>query len=353
MSRPKGSAAAGTALRLLRMMQEIPRRGGGRGGCIGTRELTERLAAQGFRVTQRTVQRDLRDLQRWFPGLRDDGNRDRMGWFWEADSPVHDVPAMSPAIAFAFRVAERVLEPVMPEPLRPLRPYLDAAHRLLESQAAGWAEKVLVVPRALPLRPAPVAPPVLETLYEALAGARRIQARYRPRGGAPGQYELSPLGLVLRHEVAYLVATAWDYDDVRHYALHRFDPQTMALLDTPAHVPEGFDLEAYVAGGEFQYRVGDPPLRLRLRMRETVARHLEETPLSEDQRITAARRGWVRIRATVADTLQLRWWLLALGANVVVEGPAALRRELAASLREAASRYAAPPESDDRPVRER
>ena len=340
MSRSKGSTGAATALRLLRMMQHIPRRGAGRKPCIGTRELTERLHAEGFGVTQRTVQRDLRALQAAFPGLDDDGNPDRTGWFWREDSPLHDIPSMTPAMAFAFRIAERVLRPVMPEPLHALEPYLAAARRMLDQRPQRWVEKIHVVPRSLPLRPARVDGRVLETLYAALAEERRIHARYRPRNGSPGEYELSPLGLVMRHEVSYLVATAWDYDDVRHYALHRFEPEPLTLLEKPLHVPEGFDLDAYVAEGMFQYLLGDRPLALRLRMRESVVRHLEETPLSEDQRITRPRCGWVRVRATVADSEQLRWWLLALGSNVVVERPAALRREIAARLEEAASAYA-------------
>ncbi len=340
MSRKKGSKSSNAAFRLLQLMKEVPRRNPGSKVKIGTRALTERLSQLGFTVTQRTVQRDLAELHKHFPGLESDGNRDQAGWYWREDSPLHDVPAMTPPMAFAFRIAERVLAPVMPEPLRALAPYLDTARRLLDDGEAGaWVEQVHVIPRTQPLLPARVDPGVLDLVHEALAVRKRLRAHYRPRNGTPAEYELSPLGLVLRHEVAYLVATAWEYDDVRHYALHRFAPEHTELLDQAIHIPPGFDLAQYIRSGDLQYRLSEQPLALRLRMRSSVARHLEETPLAEDQHIEPAGPGWARIEASVADTQQLRWWLLGLGDNVVVEAPVALREEIAGVLRGALEGY--------------
>ena len=43
---------------------------------------------------------------------------------------------------------------------------------------------------------------------------------------------LNPLGIVVRGATVYLVATSWDYNDPRHYALHRMS--NAALLDKRA-----------------------------------------------------------------------------------------------------------------------
>ena len=37
--------------------------------------------------------------------------------------------------------------------------------------------------------------------------------------------------------------------------------------------------------------------------------------------------GWVRLQATVADTAQLRWWLMGFGGGVEVIKPVSLRQE--------------------------
>ncbi|HKT81842.1 MAG TPA: WYL domain-containing protein [Vicinamibacterales bacterium] len=62
---------------------------------------------------------------------------------------------------------------------------------------------------------------------------------------------------------------------------------------------------------------------------------------AQDQRIGAKVNGRVRLRATVADTPQLRWWLLAFGDAVEVLGPAPLREWFAETTTGMAARYAA------------
>ncbi|MHB8493736.1 MAG: WYL domain-containing protein [Casimicrobiaceae bacterium] len=70
------------------------------------------------------------------------------------------------------------------------------------------------------------------------------------------------------------------------------------------------------------------------------ADHLQETPLSEDQTIEDAADGRVRVRASVLDTPQLRWWLLGIADGVEVVAPAALRREFAQMTAAMAAHYA-------------
>jgi predicted DNA-binding transcriptional regulator YafY len=47
----------------------------------------------------------------------------------------------------------------------------------------------------------------------------------------------------------------------------------------------------------------------------------------------------MEVRATVTDSLQLRWWLLGFADGVEVVEPARLRDQLATKLRQAAARY--------------
>ncbi len=329
--------------RLLRTLQLIPRHREGAAPRIGTGDLLKRLEEEGFSLSLRTLQRDLRELQAVFPDLRNDGNRDALGWFWAADAEQVNIPSMDTVQALALKLAEHFLQPVMPGLIAPLEKYLTAAERILGSEQMAVLERIRIVPRSMPLQAADIPPAVVEIVLTALAERRRIRVRYASRsGGAPGEYMLSPLAVVLRNEVAYLLATAWEYQDVRHYALHRFDPEHLELLAEPVTEPDGFDLDRILNEGALQYRLDEQPLALVLRMREETATHLQETPLASDQRIEAAEGcdgKWVRIRATVANTLQLRWWLLGLGANVEVEAPESLRREILGQLGEALGLY--------------
>ena len=342
MAKPGKRDSLTTATRLIRLMQLIPRHSNSARGRIGAPELQRKLVEEGYRTSLRTIQRDLKQLQAAFPALQNDGVRDQLGWFWADSDALLDIPPMDAPGAMAFKLVERYMAGVAPGVIDTLTPYLKTADRSLAARADDWLERVAIVPRSMPLRPAAVDGEVARTVQLALLERRRIRIRYRPRSGEIAEYELSPQGLVIRHEVSYLVSTAWDYTDLRHYALHRMEPGTVHLLDEPANEIEGFDLQRYIDEGAFQYRVSPEPVHLVLRMQQQVALHLKETPLSAEQHMEPADESdeWVVVHATVPDTLQLRWWLLGLGDQVVVERPAGLRSEITATLQNSLSRYA-------------
>ena len=56
--------------------------------------------------------------------------------------------------------------------------------------------------------------------------------------------------------------------------------------------------------------------------------HLYETPISADQVLVDLGNGRLKLKATVADTQQLIWWLLGLGDGVEVVKPSALKKRM-------------------------
>lgn len=311
-------------VRQLTMLHAVPRHP----RKITTRELLRVLEEQGHVVTQRTVQRDLNTLAEYFPDLETDGNRDMAGWSWRRSS-LKDFPSLDTPMAMTFVLAQRFLKPLMPPAiLGQLQPYFDAAHRQLSALNrpgfASWSDKVRVLPRTQPLIPAAILPEVVDLIYQALLEHRQFRGRYRRRDRDVAEYVFNPLGLVVRDSVIYLVATLWDYEDPLHFALHRFLHGEQ--LETPATIPTGFSLDAYLSTGTFQYPADDTAtIPLVMRIGEDAALHLEETPLSGDQTLTPDEPGWVRLTATVQDSQQLRWWLLGFGSQVEVLEPEELR----------------------------
>ena len=71
-------------------------------------------------------------------------------------------------------------------------------------------------------------------------------------------------------------------------------------------------------------------IKLRALFCKHAALHLTESTLSADQKITRKKEGGVLIEATIADTAELRWWLLGFGSAVEVLGPSSLMKEFAA-----------------------
>jgi predicted DNA-binding transcriptional regulator YafY len=181
-------------------------------------------------------------------------------------------------------------------------------------------------------------PDILFSVYHGLLFSRQLKVMYRRRGDDHAEERvIHPLGLVAVDQIHYLVGTFWDYADLKHLALHRIE--AVVELDDPAHVPEGFDLQAYVGSGAFGYPEGEGSLKLKALFDGFTAQQFKETPLSDEQKLTERRDGRVLVQAEVRDTAQLRWWLQGFGAAVEIIGPKRLRDEFAESSRRLAEIY--------------
>ncbi|AHE99653.1 helix-turn-helix transcriptional regulator [Thioalkalivibrio paradoxus] len=333
-----GATTRRTLTRQWELLKLLPSNGAGKTAA----QLTEELNDAGFRVSKRQVERDLGNLMEAFPIDRNDASIP-YGWRWVRHASLH-LPGLALPEALSLHLVDQMLRPLLPAAvLEPLEPLLRMAATKLESAQglplARWANKVRTVPPALPLRAPQVDPGALEAVQQGLLQERQIEAHYQAADASDAQpLTLHPLGLVQRGPVAYLVATAFGYDDLRLYALHRFTHATLA--DEPARRPEGFDLDAYIAGGALQFTSTGKTLRLVLAVDETAERILRETALSADQEIRI-RAGRTTVHATVPDSWQLRWWILGQGDLVEVLKPAALRREIADTCQRMAALYTA------------
>ena len=89
--------------------------------------------------------------------------------------------------------------------------------------------------------------------------------------------------------------------------------------------------------GALQFGNGET-IRMEARVKDWLARILEETPLSADQTQERDDEGG-RVVATVLNTPQLHWWILSQGAGIEVLAPPSLRTAIADKLAEAAGVY--------------
>jgi len=318
------SDSASTLARQWELLKQLPAGPPG----ITTRALVDKLSERGYAISKRSVERDLHDLSRVFPLVCNDKGVPH-GWHWMKGASL-DLPALGVADALSLRLLEEYLQSLLPASiLGVLRPRFEEATRKLEqlgdtNSIAGWADKVRVVPPTLPLLPPVIKAGVLEAVQEALLQGRQLKCNYRSASGKKSNRRLHPLALVQRGSVSYLVATTIEIDDVRLYALHRM--QRAETTEDKTERPKDFNIDDYIATGALQFGNGKT-LRLRASIDEELANQLNETPLSEDMRIVERTEDYL-LTATVADSWQLRWWLLSWGSAVEVLGPQRLREEI-------------------------
>lgn len=301
---------------MLRLIPRHPRR-------IDSGTLQSELQKLGYDMTLRTIQRDLNKLSAVLPLVSDQSKP--QGWWWEADADLLEIPGLDPQAALVFKMAEHYLAQVMPQSTHAaLGPWFKAANGVLQNQSGGtgvWLDKIRIIPRGQPLLPPVVDADVQAIVVQSVFDGKRIAIIYTPHGALePKEYEVNPLALVQRDHLLYIVCTLWDYQNPMLLVMHRI--RSAEVLEKPSQWPEGFDLDEYIHEGGLGYRIG-PPTEIEAVIAASVASILMETPLSIDQTLDELPDASYRLRATVADTKELRYWLRGFGKLVRVDLPAA------------------------------
>lgn len=333
-----------TIARQWELLQRIPKGGIGKSYSKLLEELNEM-----FKVSKRQVDRDLKALQTIFPDKLEcnaDGNTHY--WRWKINAHIN-IPGMQLTDALSLTMISDALHGLLPKVLlNAMEPQFAAAQEKLNglnspknnTPLARWPTLARSVIPAMPMLAPQISDEVLLNVQTALLENVQIEVAYWAMDtNAPKTMSLNPLALVNRGVVTYLVATAWRYTDVRHYALHRI--QSAQVKISTALRPADFDLDSYIASGAMQFGDGNE-LVLTARVTDNLGRILRETRLSDDQTIADG-----VLRATVKDTRQLRWWLLSQESEIEVTGPQALVDWIKASLSETLAQYARGTEKND------
>lgn len=319
----------------LRAIPRFPRK-------ISSSQVAEKLRDRGFTVTMRSVQRDLQKLSQQFPLVVDERSVP-YGWYWAAGSEVFDVPGIDLHTALAFGLAAEHLEHLLPHTTYSyLTPHFARAQQVLETMADSgpgqWADRVRVIPAGVPMASPRVDRDILEAIHDGIARSQQIKMTYCRRGETKiREYTVHPHGLVYKDSLAYLVCSLWHYDDIKQLAIHRI--QSADLLAEGLRTPPGFTLAAYIASGEFAFKLGANDIKLEVLFAAKVVIGVLETPLSPDQTHEVQPDGQMKVTATVHDTVQLRVWLRGFGDKCEVVAPASLRAEFKESALAAAAKY--------------
>lgn len=302
------------------------------------REIVEDLCDAGYGVTKRTVERDLSQLERQF-GICCNDTSKPYGWHW-LPGQKETFAGVDLADAVSLTLTEGVLKQMLPPSMvKVLMPKFEQAREKLTAVSghpmAKLKEKVHYVPTTLHFEPPVVRAQLLEQIQEALVSERQIEVRYASFNEHSKDLRLHPLCLVQRGNVPYLLSTTFDYEDVRMYAVHRFELVT--VLEDPVVVPQGFSVDAHLASGAMEFGSGKE-ITLKAKLSHSLAMYLTETPLHPEQKIQYKDEGY-QLTAKVHDSWQLQFWILSQGADVEVTAPKELRARVHQCLKNAVSNY--------------
>ena len=317
------------------MLKKIPARPPG----ITSSALTEWLKDQGFAVSKRTVERDLNDLSSLF-GIVSNTASIPYGWYWLPGKQC-EFGSIEITDAVSLKLAEDLLRKMMPSVLlQALEPKFEQAKRKLDAldtqSYAKWTKKVRFVPNTILHIPPHFNASVLDKVHDALLKEVQIWVQYTAFNSSEAKNQkLHPRYMILRGTVPYLVATAFDFDDVRIYALHRIS--SIDLTEDKAVIPKDFSVDDYIQQGGMDFGSGKE-IKLKAWVTNELAIYLSETPLSKDQKIVYRQNQW-QLQATIHDSWQLHFWIMSQGAAITVISPKFLRKRITDELESALSGY--------------
>lgn len=307
-----------STFRLLTMLQQIPREPLG----VTTHELQAKLAAAGYEVSLRTVQRDLNSLSAQFPLIQLPEITKNLRWAFAKQGRLVAFPGMDAVTALTVYMADAHLKSLLPMQVAEyLQPWQQEARSKLTEEYKGWLKKIRVI-NAQPLLPPQVNEEVLQPIYQALLESRQFSASYN----GVDERIIHPYGLVQKGQLLYLVCRFYEFDDVRITALQRYSQ--VKLLDDKVRPFPRFNIDDYLEEGRLNYLLSDKKLSITAEIQPYLADLLSETPLAKRQKITKQADKNI-LTAQVADTLELRRWLLSQGSAIKLLEPVALRNWLA------------------------
>ncbi len=331
---PKASSNE-TLARQWAMLQKIPARTSG----ITAKEMTDYLNAEGFPVSKRTVERDLIELSALF-GYTSNEKSTPYGWYYPKTNTC-PLAGLELSEAISLNVAESLLRKMLPSTmLTALESRFAQAKNMLSALEGNrhirLAEKVRYIEPTLNTPPPSVPLDILDSVQTALLEEKQIAISYNSfQGGETKSLTLHPVSLIQRGKTAYLLATAFDYTDLRLYPLHRF--YTANVLDAPARLPKDFSVDDYIASGGMNFEPGKT-ITLKATLSNELAILLEESPLTTDQTINH-RNGHYELTTKITDSWQLRFWILSQGSGIIIQSPKSLREKIKSELQATLNAY--------------
>ena len=268
---------------------------------------------------------------------------------WEV-SPYHDVSyefeKMPSFMALALTLTRKHLNQVLPSAIQNdlAQLFFNAEHKMKQSerklndkQYTRLSNAVEFYQRGQSLRTPDFDMHTLDNIYQAILNGRRVKFAYQTSNGRK-EYDVHPFGVTIMLPKLYLVGVKDDdardgkLEEFRTFLIHRIEDLEVSRFSNA--VPEDFKLKEYLDAGNTDVLVDrdansyDLEVDLYTQRGSHLLRDLQDSPLNETQSLNEISDGHWRLSARVKHTVQLRNWLLALGAQAKVTAPQIIRNEL-------------------------
>lgn len=305
------------ALRYLEILKKMPLSGKGTGSTV--QQLTQGLKDDDISISERTVLRDLEDLEEACLVQRD---TDQKPHIWTLlKTPLIDMQHPSNRQdALMLCLAQAHLQRVMPaELMQRMQSSFDVAQGILNVEETGfsrWKNRVRSISSGPQFQVAEIDPDIWQALSEALQKQQQLEVEYesRTKGGLK-KYRLHIHGIVAKEAATYVLAYINDYSDFTRLAVHRIKSANVSWENSRACSDDEYN--QFIECGGMGWGTNLKTKKLVVDVHKRIVQSLEEMKISDDQKITPVDDSdWFRLEATVPDNQETQWWVNSLGENV-------------------------------------
>jgi hypothetical protein len=188
--------------------------------------------------------------------------------------------------------------------------------------------------------------PIITELNRAIVDEKKIRMVYFSMGRQKeSRRTVHPYRLRHVEDTLYLIGYCTLRKGVRTFAVDRI--KTIAVGDDGFHIPQEFDLQAFLQDSFGIYQ--GPPVTVKIRFFKSVAGYIRERIWHPSQHLSDEADGAVLFTATVAGIEEISHWVLRWGAGAQVLAPEALRQTVRRHASAMLSHYRDAP-ADDGPT---
>lgn len=216
--------------------------------------------------------------------------------------------------------------------LERLQPAIPVNHQTV---TADLDRRFLAVPEPAKRYDGPVSD-VIDTIVTGLVYDNPLDATYRKASGVARNYQLEPYTLATFRQGLYLFARDVKANQVKTFAIERFT-DVVRMRSLRFQLPTGWTPKAHLAHA-FGI-INGPPAAVVLAFHERVSAYIKERTWHPTQTFGTRPDGRLELRMYVANTVELRTWILGFGEDAEALEPPELRDAIAASMRRAMERY--------------
>ena len=286
-------------------------------------------------------------IERYLTDLADEGrvthfvDKGIQNYYYKTERNKPSIESMETETATAFLLLEKYSKD-LPEFIKSkVNPwFMEAKASFTELPIAEKKifQNIKITTKFFPLEPEPIRKDITEVVYSALKQKRQIRFSYRKLRLPEEDYIVHPLGIDIRHNVAYLIAQKIEENSIKIFKMSRMTRAN--LLSEKSVKPRTFNLDEFVKN-DYSRSGTKKKISIEILLHKKWWHIIDEYTVEDNwtEKESSAQGNWKLVTFTSFDSARLHEWIWGLGSGVIVRKPTFLAKKFESDVEELLQNY--------------